>query len=269
VPRRDVFLWAAAILLLNQLFAVVKEISAASLELLVSDLLAVGIFQFLAWYVVFRLLAQSSLLPGARPRDILVTAVLCLPIFLPASKMIWIAATGVAVYLWVSSKDDAKLRAAAVVLATLAVQELWGHVLFDFVAFRLLRVEAAVVGTILEVARPGTMWHDNVVAVPGGWAVVIGGACSSFHNLSLAMLCWVTVSSLKRQDWRVRDFVVGAAIGLTMILFNVVRLCLTAWSFDLYHYWHDGTGADIFGVGASLTVLLLSLHGARPAGRTA
>jgi hypothetical protein len=83
------------------------------------------------------------------------------------------------------------------------------------------------------------------------------------------MLCWLTVSRWRHQDWWVRDFAIGGAIGVTMILFNVVRLCLMAWNIDLYHYWHDGTGTEIYAVGASLTILLLSLYGARPVGRPA
>jgi hypothetical protein len=32
---------------------------------------------------------------------------------------------------------------------------------------------------------------------------------------------------------------------------------------DLFEYWHDGPGAEIFAIGASLMILLISLYGAR------
>jgi exosortase/archaeosortase family protein len=264
MPRRDIFLWAAAILFLNRLFVVVKDIPSASLEALVSDLLAIGIFQYLAWYVVFRLLGSSDRAPAAQLRDFLVTAALCLSVFSPTNSMIWFATTGIALYLWLCSAGDLNLRAAGVVLAALSVQELWGPIFFNLFAFPLLRIETAVVGTILEVARPGTIWLENVIRGPSGYGVLIAPGCSSFHNLSLAMLCWLTVSRLRHQDWRARDFAIGGAIGVTMILFNVVRICLMAWNIDLYHYWHDGIGAEIFAIGASLTILLMSLYGASP-----
>src|SRR5262249_7985757 len=79
--RRDIFIWAAAILLLNLVYSVVKEIPAVSLKALVSDLLAVGIFQYLAWYVIFRLLGSSGAVPAARSRDFLVVAAFCLFVF--------------------------------------------------------------------------------------------------------------------------------------------------------------------------------------------
>lgn len=39
-----------------------------------------------------------------------------------------------------------------------------------------------------------------------------------------------------------------------------------AWDIDLFRYWHDGIGAAIFGIGASITILLISLYGSRSAG---
>jgi hypothetical protein len=267
LARRDVFIWGAAILFLNQIFGEAKEMTGTSIEALVANLGAIGIFQYMAWYAVFRLLASSSAVPAARARDVLVTAVLCLLVFLPTSRMIWVPATGIAFYLWRFSAGDPKLRAAGIVLAALSVQELWGHILFNLITFPLLRAETAVVGTLMDLIRPGTVWQDNMVRAPSGFGIIIINSCSSFHNLSLALLCWVTISRLSHQDWRARDFVFGAVIGFVMIMFNVVRLCLMGWSIDLYHYWHDGIGAEMFAVGASLTILLLSLYAARPSGR--
>jgi hypothetical protein len=37
-----------------------------------------------------------------------------------------------------------------------------------------------------------------------------------------------------------------------------------AWNNDLFHYWHDGLGAEIFAIGASLMILSISLYGAGP-----
>lgn len=267
--RRDIFIWAAVILFLNYLFGTLKEMRAQSLEEVLGGFGAIGIFQYLAWYVIFRLLLASDRTPAARPRDFLVIAAFCLPVFLPTGKTIWIAGTGIAIYLSLFNAGDLKQRAAGIVLAALAVQELWGHILFNLITMPLLRAETAVVGTLMEAIRPGTAWHDNAVSAPSGFSIIIINSCSSFHNLSLALLCWVTISRMWHQTWRRRDFVFGAAIGVTMILFNVTRICLMSWNPAFYHYWHDGLGADMFAVGASMTILLLSLYAARPEGQSA
>ena len=148
---------------------------------------------------------------------------------------------------------DRKLRAAGIVFAALSVQELWGRIFFDLFALPLLRAETAVVGTMLQAVRAGTVWQDNVITGPSGHGIVVYDYCSSFHNLSLAALCWVTVRSLQDQGWQVRDFVIGCVVGMTMVLFNVTKLCLMAWDANLYHYWHDGAGVQIFNIGGKVT----------------
>jgi hypothetical protein len=132
---------------------------------------------------------------------------------------------------------------------------------FNLVAFPLFRAETAAVGTMLEAMRPGTVWQDNVITGPSGYGIVIHSACSSFHNLSLAMLCWLTVSKLRHQHWQIRDFLIGGMVGGTMIFLNLGRLYLMAWDINLFHYWHDGMRAQIFAISASLAVLLISLYG--------
>jgi hypothetical protein len=266
---RDIFIWPAVVLFANQLFGVVRELRSASLEKLVSDLGAVGIFQYMAWYVVFRLLLASDRSMAARWGHLLIAAGICCLLFLPTSRMVWVAATGIAICMWVFNRGDPKLRAAGAVLAALSMQELWGHVFFNLVAMPLMRAETAVVGTMLAAVRAGTVWQDNVITGPSGFGIAIYTGCSSFHNLSLAMLCWVSVCKLRHQDWQRRDFVVGAVVGGTMILLNLVRLYLMAWDIDLLHYWHDGTGAEIFAIGASTTILLISLYGTRSTERLA
>ena len=223
----------------------------------------------MAWYAVFRLLASSDPAPVAQLRDFLIAVALCCLVFVPSTRMIWVAALGVVILCWLFSGGDRKLRAAGIVFAALSVQELWGRIFFDLFALPLLRAETAVVGTMLRAVRAGTEWRDNVISGPSGHGIVVYDYCSSFHNLSVAVLCWVTVRSLQDRSWQVRDFVTGCVLGMTMVLFNMTRLCLMAWDANLYHYWHDGVGVQIFDIGASTTILLMSLYGSRSAERAA
>jgi hypothetical protein len=260
LPRRDIFMWVSVVLFVNHLLGMITEMPSTSLEKLIADVLSIGVFQYIAWYAIFRLLGSSDATSVARWQEFLIAAALCLPVFLPTVRSIWVAAVGIAIYWWIFNAGDAKLRAAGAVLAALSVQESWGHAFFHLVAFPLLCAETAVVGTILEVVRAGTVWQANVITGPTGYGIVIGDECSAFHNLSLAVLCWVAVSKLRYQSWQIQDFLVGIAIGLTMILFNVLRLCLMAWNLDLFHYWHEGIGAEIFAIGASFSIFVISLY---------
>ena len=267
LPRRDLFVWICAILFFNQVLTAVNQAPSTSPGQILSDLAAASVFQIMAWYAIFRLLASSDPRPVAQMRDLLVALALCVPLFLPTTRTIKFVALGAAIFSWIRGRDDPNLRGAGVVLAALAAQQYWGHIVFDLFALPLLHAETAVVGTLVQAVRAGTVWQGNVITGPSGFGIVVYSGCSSFHNLSLAMLCWLTVSRLRNRSWGRRDVLTGCVIGAAMIACNVARLCLMAWRLDFYEYWHNGLGAQIFAVGASVMVLVLSLYGSRPATR--
>jgi hypothetical protein len=262
-PRRNIFIWAAAILFSNHLVTAARGMWSTSVGELITGLCAIGIFQYMAWYAVFRLLGASKAAPVARTRDVLIVMALCLLLFLPTERMIWVVASGIAVYVWSCSRGDLSMRAAGVVLAALSVQEFWGHLFFNLIAMPLLRAETAVVGTVLQLTHAGTMWRDNIITTASGDGIVLFPYCSSFHNVSLALLCWLTLTRLRHLTWRRHDFVVGGLAAGTMVLLNTARLYLMALDVGAYHFLHDGAGSQIFQIGSSISVLLLTLHGSR------
>jgi hypothetical protein len=195
--RRDLGIWAAVILFANQLLGVISGTPLLSPGELISQLCAIGIFQYMAWYAIFRLLAASNPSLLARWWDVLIIVALCSLVFLPTTRMVWMAAAGVAVYLVVCNAGDRRMRAAGIVLAALSLQEFWGRNLFYLIAAPLLDIETAAVGTVLQLTRPGAVWHDNIITMPSGHGIVLYPYCSSFHNVSLALLCWVTLTKLR------------------------------------------------------------------------
>ena len=267
--RRDLFIWAAVILFFNQLADIAKGPLIFSTRSIIYVLLAISIFQYMAWYAVFRFLWTSDRAQAARWQDLASVTALLILLFVPVGRMIWVSATGLAGYLCLFNDGDRKLRSAGIVLAALSVQALWGHIFFNLIALHLLRVETAAVGFMLEMAGAGTSWKGNVITGPTGFGLAIFASCSSFHNLSSALLCWVTVTRMRCQHLSRRTFVVGAIIGTTMIALNFARLYLMALDADSYDLWHEGVGGEIFAVGASLAVLLISLIGTRKTARAA
>jgi hypothetical protein len=172
-PRRDIFIWVGAIILSNQLLGAIKETQASSLDELLSNLSTVGVFQIIAWYAIFRLFAAADSTPKAQLQDVLIPAALCILALLPTIRTIWCTALGVAIFGIISNKGDPKLRAGAIVLAALSVQQFWGHIFFNFFAIFLLHAETAVVGTMLQIVRAGTVWRENIITGPNGHGIVI------------------------------------------------------------------------------------------------
>jgi hypothetical protein len=138
LPRSDVFIWVCAIVFLNQLFGVARETLMASRHEFLWNLGSVGVFQIMAWYVVFRLLASSDPAPAAQLRDVVVAVALCC-VLAATPRLIWVTALGIAIFGSLFNRGDPKLRAAGIVLAALSVRQFWGRIFFNLFALPLLR----------------------------------------------------------------------------------------------------------------------------------
>jgi len=260
ISRAALFRWAVVTLLANQLLRIIEESAPTTLLNTITSLLSVSVFQCLAWYVVFLLLGASERTSIAPNRDWVVGLGSCMMVFIPThSSSVWVAATIIGSYLILTPDGDRKLRSAGIVLLALSVQGCWGSLLFEVIASPLLRAETAVVGSILQAMQSGTSWQDNMITAKSGWGIVIYPYCSSFHNVSLALLCWVMISRLVSDTWRGCDYAVAGLIAAAMISMNMTRLALMSVNENFYYYWHDGTGNPIFAITASLFVLLASL----------
>ena len=266
--RREFLLWLACILFASQLLFIPAGDPGTEATTFADALLSKSVFYYLGWYVVcVRLLASKADQP-ASVYELALGLFLAAVNVLPGTASTWLAATGVALFLLFSSRSDDQVRAAAVVLLALSVNGYWGPKIFDLFAYYLLRADAALVGAVLHLTQPGMGWHDTIIGHLGGHTVLIFGPCSSFHNISLGLLCWVSILKLTRTSWVRKDFAVAFAIVLTVILLNAVRLYLIALSSEQYEYWHRGPGEQIVAWATTMAVLAISLWGVARTGES-
>ena len=74
-----------------------------------------------------------------------------------------------------------------------------------------------------------------------GYMVVLP-ACSSLANMSLALLCWVTITQWVRHQFRATDVIWGGLACLSVITVNVTRISLMGLSHSHYEYIHSTWG---------------------------
>ena len=266
--RREVFLWLAFTLLCQQLFAVPASSFDAYIGAVQSQLASKSVFAYVAWYAIFSLIADSTRTSPARSSDIVLAIAVIASGVLTARSAHWLAVTAGALYFMARDRDDIALRAAGAVMLALAFNGFWGPRLFEFFAYYLLQADAALVGAALSATKTGILWSETVVGATADHAIIVYGPCSSFHNISLGLLCWVTLTKLARPRWVARDIWVGLAIVAVVIALNASRLYLMSLSVDGFVYWHESTGAQIFAWATTLSVLAISLFGALRVGRT-
>ena len=254
--RRELFIWLASILCASAFAQSMTHggTTALSLE-------SIGAFQILGWFAVLRLLYLQTSSAPASSRDFWVTGVIGAITLLPSGKATWIAATLAALYIYAGNEKGSNGRAGASVLAALSVQSLWGPTLFSLFTVYILRADAALVGVALKLTRGGFDWRENIISSQD-FSVGIYNGCSSFHNISLAALCWISLTKLHRPTFIKSDFKFGAAACLAMIALNAARLYAISLGRESFLFWHDGAGAQIFAVTASFVIAAICAWGA-------
>jgi hypothetical protein len=267
ITQRETLLWLACILLASQLFLPHGVTTGPPPEFPLS-LLSRSVFFYLAWYVVITLiLASEPDQPASRSDMLMVLAVSSLNL-VPIIASSWLATTSLGALLLVTHRDDRKLQAAAAVLLALAFNGYWGPKIFNIFGYYILRADAILVGAALAATQPGMEWHETIVGRPDGHSVLIYSPCSSFHNISLGLLCWVSITKLVRPTWVPADLAVAMAACTAVVLFNATRLYLMALSSDHYAYWHGGPGEQLISLATTMVVLAICLWGALRLGRS-
>jgi hypothetical protein len=162
-----------------------------------------------------------------------------------------------ALYLLIRDRGDLNTKAAGTVAAAVVVQAVWAPLIFSKISFLLLQGDASIVGWLLGFVLPGASWGGTVVYTPSGHNVVITEPCASFHNLSLATLCWVTLTMLHRPYWLKSDLYVGLVAILIQFGFNVWRLVFVCLSLPMYEFWHNGLGKHVFSAIATACAIIV------------
>jgi hypothetical protein len=161
-----------------------------------------------------------------------------------------------ALYLFFRDRDDLNIKAAGTIAAAVSIQAVWAPLIFSKLSFLFLQVDAGVVGWLVSHVVPGASWGGTIVYTPSGHNVRITSPCASFHNLSLASLCWVTLTMLHRPYWVKSDFYVGLFAMIIQFGFNVWRLVFVCLSWPMYEFWHDGFGKHIFSAVATASAII-------------
>jgi exosortase/archaeosortase family protein len=145
-------------------------------------------------------------------------------------------------YLYIFGRRRAERRIALILLA-LTGTLIWGRLLLEVIAPNLL----LGLDTQLVAWLAGTQAEANSVGFVGGGKFLVAPGCSSLHNMSLALLMWVTAVQLLDLPVTPRVLAGGLLALLAMLAVNAVRLCAMAWYPSHFDSLHTGVGATLFG----------------------
>jgi exosortase/archaeosortase family protein len=162
-------------------------------------------------------------------------------VILPVGQLSWLAVATLSLYILLFTDPNQPARRGAIILLATTVPMLWSKLLFHFLAKFILEIDASLVSWELGTRRSG-----NVVQFADHSAdLVILPACSSLANVSLAILCWITLSQLAQHRWRFRDILWCLLACASVVAVNVTRISLMGLSISHYNAIHSQTGDAI------------------------
>ena len=194
-----------------------------------------------------------------RSTDLAVGVVFLILVMLPIFALSWVAVTGLSLYLLLFANGGSERRRGALILLALTVPMLWSGLIFRFFMVPLLEFDASLAAWILGTDRVGNVFRF----ADGSGSVVVLPACSSVANISLAFLCWVSVTQWFKHPWSVMDIFWSLLACTSVIAVNVIRISLmglSPWHHDLIHNEWGNMVTNFIILG--LTVLI-SVVGAR------
>jgi hypothetical protein len=172
------------------------------------------------------------------PADLVIGAIALAMIALPIGALSWIAVGGLAVYIILFTDSDLRMRRGAVILLATTVPMFWSRLLFQFFASFILQIDASLVGWLLGADRTGNM----VRFVNDGGYLVILPPCSSLSNMSLAFLCWITISESVGHRRAFSDLTWCVLACGSVLAINVGRLSAMGTSLRHYEAIHSQIG---------------------------
>jgi exosortase/archaeosortase family protein len=189
--------------------------------------------------------------------DLVVGGLAALTFLVPVPSLSWLGVDLIAIYLLKFAAGSAvTLRAAAILLAV-TIPMFWGRLLMAAFGHLILQVDATLVSWFVGTSRSG-----NVVPfADGSGAMWVAPACSSFTNLSLAILATVLFVKAFDRQWSPRNLLIGGLVCASVVAINVVRIGLIGLHPQHYELLHGGVGATVAGWMTTAAILGLCAYG--------
>jgi hypothetical protein len=218
---------------------------------------------WVAWVLSLVFVLRSPMQP-IRRSDGLVASGALLAFLGPVAPLSWLALAGLAIHMLRTSPHSRLLRRGAWILLALTVPMFWSRLLFAILSDTILKGDAILVGWLVGTPRSG----NAIQLADGSGYLWIAPACSSLANVSLVVLCWVTVSKGVGRSGSLWDAGWVALACVAVIAINVTRISLIGFYpayFDLLHGPIGATVASWLTLGMTVAICLFAVWRDLPA----
>jgi hypothetical protein len=174
-------------------------------------------------------------------RDKWVAAVASLLIIIPSAPFSWLALSGVAMHLVRSNQRDSVAQRGAWILLAVTIPMFWSRIVFSMFSGSILNFDAALVSWMVGTQRAG----NAIEFADGSGYLWIAPSCSSFANVSLAVLCFVLFHKMHVCGPVSRYLRWAVLACASVVAINVARLALIDIYSEHFDMLHGSTGATV------------------------
>lgn len=258
VTRQTVFSGLAVILLLNAISEKASHSLAQGALPAVFNTFDISLIIWGAAVAAIVLLWRDA--PARLTRaDLAVGAGIGLAALVPVPTLSALALSGLALWLYQSSPADGLSRRAASILLALTVPLMWARLVFAIASGSLLRLDSLLISLVL-----GTTPNGNVVPfADGSGSLFIAPGCSSFTNVSLAVLSSAAIMAYYGRKWSWGAVGWSALACLVVIAINVGRISMIGYFPAEYDLIHGEIGATLAGWLTLAAILVVGFQGVR------
>jgi exosortase/archaeosortase family protein len=186
------------------------------------------------------LLSRAPKVPANR-FDILAAGLASAAFLVPVAPLSWIALTGLAFYLVLTSPAQSPVRRAGWILAAMTIPMFWSRIVFALFSETILEFDATLVGWIVGTERTG----NAIEFIDGSGYLWIAPSCSSLANVSVAILCSVLFAQWYQSERSSRQMTWAMLACLAVIAINVIRLSLLGMYSQYFDILHGPVGTTV------------------------
>jgi len=204
-------------------------------------------------YLVIKQAPDNSLFPA---KGIEQTLAVCLGLLLliPNATSSWLIAALASVGWWKTSQPNSAARTSAILMLAIALRDPLSLLGLNLLTEQLLSFDRLVTQLILSFSLTAPE-HSNIV-IGEHFNLVILTGCSSFTNISLALLLWLNCTLLLHKNTHKKDLYRIALLIVLTLSCNSLRLSMMSLSMTDYAYFHEGGGAELFSYLTTFVALL-------------
>ena len=188
--------------------------------------------------------------------DIAVLLLSALAWFVPEQHAVFLATTLAGTWFLLGGRSDRQRADLGQIWLALSIYELWAKLLFK-IAYQM--IEVIEIGLIYRVGR---LFYGDIgmagatLAVRADWSIVILEGCSSFHNLSLTVLIWLSILKIAERPASPAAFRALSLSACCVVAINIARILAMLPSREAYVFWHDGAGSSLVALASVAAAIL-------------